>query len=39
MAYAMKLANEVDKNDIILVNLSGREDKDIDYVVEKIGIR
>ena len=33
VAYAMKLAKEV-PDDTILVNLSGRGDKDIDYVTE-----
>jgi len=38
VAYAMKLAKE-HKRESILVNLSGRGDKDIDFVVEKYGIR
>jgi len=38
VAYAMKLATEK-PNDTILVNLSGRGDKDIDYVVENYGVR
>jgi tryptophan synthase beta chain len=38
VAYAMKLAKEK-RRQSILVNLSGRGDKDIDYVVEKYGIR
>jgi tryptophan synthase beta chain len=38
VAYAMKLAKEK-KRESILVNLSGRGDKDIDFVVEKYGIR
>lgn len=38
IAYAMKLAKEV-PNDSILVNLSGRGDKDIDYVVDTYGVR
>jgi tryptophan synthase beta chain len=38
VAYAMKLAKEK-KRQSILVNLSGRGDKDIDFVVEKYGIR
>jgi len=37
VAYAMKLAKENPK-DSILVNLSGRGDKDIDFVVEKFPI-
>lgn len=36
IAYAMKLAKEGDTK-AILVNCSGRGDKDIDYVVEKYG--
>jgi len=38
IAYAMKLAKEV-PYDTILVNLSGRGDKDIDYVVDTFGVR
>ncbi len=34
VAYAMKLAKTLDKEQTILVNLSGRGDKDIDFVVE-----
>lgn len=36
VAYAMRLAKEM-KTGSILVNLSGRGDKDIDYVVEQYG--
>jgi len=36
IAYAFKLAPTLDKNSIIIVNLSGRGDKDIDYIAEKI---
>jgi len=36
LAFAMKLAKER-KEGAILVNLSGRGDKDIDFVVEKYG--
>ena len=32
LAYAIKLAPKLDKNKIIIVNLSGRGDKDVDYV-------
>ena len=39
VAYAMKLAKEISKDDIILVNLSGRGDKDIDFVIENYGLR
>jgi len=37
MAYAMKLAEEQPSDSIILVNLSGRGDKDLDYIVENYG--
>ena len=36
VAYAMQLAREM-KTGSILVNLSGRGDKDIDYVIERYG--
>ena len=36
VAYAMKLAKEMGKGSI-LVNLSGRGDKDLDYVIEHYG--
>lgn len=36
VAYAMKLAAKLPKEKTILVNLSGRGDKDIDYLTEKI---
>jgi len=32
VAYSMKLAKEMDKEDIIIINLSGRGDKDVDQV-------
>lgn len=38
VAYAMKLATTLDKNKIIIVNLSGRGDKDIDYVARLLKI-
>ena len=38
VAYAIKLASEL-KHGSILVNLSGRGDKDMDYVIENYGIR
>ncbi len=38
VAFAMKLAKEMDIGSI-LINLSGRGDKDMDYVIEKYGIR
>lgn len=37
MAYAAKLAKELPSDQTILVNLSGRGDKDIDFVVEQYG--
>lgn len=37
VAYAIKKAKEL-KHGSILVNLSGRGDKDIDYVIEKYGV-
>jgi len=37
VAFAMKLAAELEKNKTILVNLSGRGDKDIDYVTQTYG--
>lgn len=38
VAYAMKLAKNMKKGSI-LINLSGRGDKDMDYIIEKYGIR
>lgn len=38
VAYALKLAKEKSRQSI-LVNLSGRGDKDIDFIVEKYGTR
>ena len=37
VAYAIKLAKEM-KTGSILVCLSGRGDKDVDYVIEKYGV-
>ncbi len=37
VAYAIKLASTLSEKDTILVNLSGRGDKDIDYVLENYG--
>ena len=36
LAHAFKMAPTMSKDEIILVNLSGRGDKDIDYVAEKL---
>ena len=38
VAYGMKLARKMGRGSI-LINLSGRGDKDMDYVIEKYGIR
>ena len=38
VAYGMKLAKKMNKGSI-LINLSGRGDKDMDYILEKYGIR
>jgi tryptophan synthase beta chain len=38
VAYAMKLAKEMDKDQTIVVNLSGRGDKDIHTVAQIDGI-
>jgi len=37
IAFALKLAAKLPKDKTILVNLSGRGDKDIDFVVEQLG--
>lgn len=39
LAYAMKLAPQMDKDKIIIVNLSGRGDKDIHTVAAREGIK
>ncbi|PNK59775.1 tryptophan synthase subunit beta [Psychrobacter sp. FDAARGOS_221] len=38
VAYAMKVAKTMSAEDSILVNLSGRGDKDIDYVLDKVNL-
>ena len=38
VAYGMKLAQRLDKGSV-LINLSGRGDKDMDYIIEHYGIR
>lgn len=38
VAYAIKLAKQMGRGSI-LINLSGRGDKDMDYIIEKYGIR
>lgn len=39
LAYAIKLAKQEDNPGFVLVNLSGRGDKDMDYVIERYGDR
>jgi len=34
VAYGMKLAKTMNKNEIIIINLSGRGDKDVDFILE-----
>ena len=38
VAYGIKLAKEMGRGSV-LINLSGRGDKDMDYIIEKYGIR
>ncbi len=38
VAYGIKLAKQMERGSI-LINLSGRGDKDMDYIIEKYGIR
>lgn len=38
VAQAIKLAPKLSKKQIIIVNLSGRGDKDVDYVAEVLGL-
>ena len=38
VAYGIKLAQRMGRGSV-LINLSGRGDKDMDYVIEKYGIR
>jgi tryptophan synthase beta chain len=38
-AYATKMAASLDKDQIIVVNLSGHGDKDMDIVVEALGVK
>jgi tryptophan synthase beta chain len=37
LAYAMKLAENIGKDEIIVVNLSGRGDKDLETVLRRLG--
>ncbi|OKL48361.1 tryptophan synthase subunit beta [Boudabousia liubingyangii] len=38
VAYACKLAKEMGPDQIVIANLSGRGDKDVDYVAERLGL-
>lgn len=38
IAYAMKIAKEMSADETILVNLSGRGDKDIDFILDKVDL-
>ena len=38
VAYAMKIAKDMPADKTILVNLSGRGDKDADFVADKLGL-
>jgi len=38
LAHAIKLAPKLSADKIMIVNLSGRGDKDVDYVAEKINL-
>ncbi len=37
LAYAMKIAKDMSRDEIIVVNLSGRGDKDLDIVMREVG--
>jgi tryptophan synthase beta chain len=37
--YAAELAGSLDKQKLIVVNLSGRGDKDMDIVVKALGVK
>jgi tryptophan synthase beta chain len=38
IAYAMKIAKNMSNDDIILINLSGRGDKDVDFVADYLSL-
>ena len=38
IAYAMKVAKDMAADETILVNLSGRGDKDIDFILDKVDL-
>ncbi len=39
LAYAKTLAKKMDKDEIVVVNLSGRGDKDVEVISKKVGVR
>ena len=39
IAYVMKFSPHLNKNEIIVINLSGRGDKDIHIVAEVMGVK
>jgi len=39
ISYAAKMAGSLDKEKIIIVNLSGHGDKDMDIVVKALGVK
>jgi tryptophan synthase beta chain len=39
LSYAAKLASSLDREQIIVINLSGRGDKDMDIVTEALGVK
>jgi tryptophan synthase beta chain len=39
LAYAKKLAAKMSKDEIIVVNLSGRGDKDVEVVTSRMGLK
>ncbi len=39
VAYLLKYAKKCNKNDIVIINLSGRGDKDLDIAVKELGMR
>jgi len=39
LAYAMKLAPELSRDDIMVVNLSGRGDKDVEQIADLMGVK
>jgi tryptophan synthase beta chain len=39
VAYGVELAGTLDKEQIVIINLSGRGDKDLDIVIEALGAK